>query len=165
MTQSTFICKTFCESLRVRELQNGYAISTPYDTFVGDPLSFYAVRTDGTSAYRVFEDGTLIPHLEAAGATLENTSRHAALLQMLEEHGASFDDHTGELFRNVDDSDDLGAACLDFMALLIRVRDLLFMVQERAKNTWLEDARIAVRKALEGSASIREGEPVSEGWG
>jgi len=128
---------------------------------MGEELSFYALRKEGEQ-FRIFDDGTTIPHLEALGATLDNSTRSAALTEILKEHHANYDDVRGEIFRYVESEESLPRAVLDFAAVLLRVSDLLFMVQERAENTFREDVRKQVYAALESRAVISENEPVSD---
>lgn len=156
------ICQEFCDGLRVREIKDGYAISTPYQNFLGDELAFYALRDATAGGFRIFDDGTTVAHLEAQGATLDNQTRNAALWEILNGHNAGYDDNRGELFMFVPSEDGLPRAALDFMAVLLRVNDLLFMIQERAENTFREDVRNQVITALAGRARIAEGEAVTE---
>jgi hypothetical protein len=160
MNQET-LCKAFCDQLRVREIPQGYAISTAFESFMGEDLSFYALRNTGSDSYRLFEDGTLIPHLEAIGASLENEARREAFTKMLTEHRAAFDDYRTEIFRNVGSREALEAACLDFMSLLMRVKDLSLSVHEKAENPFREEVRELLLSMLSGKAEIREQEPVS----
>lgn len=155
------ICAEFCNGLRVREVRNGYAISLPYKNFMGEELSFYALR-ETEDQFRIFDDGTTIPHLEAAGATLDNSTRSAAFGEILKEHQARYDENRGEIYRYVESEESLPRAVLDFAAALLRVSDLLFMIQERAESTFREDVRKQVFAALEKRAVISENEPVSD---
>jgi hypothetical protein len=51
------------------------------------------------------------------------------------------------------------------MSLLIRVKDLLLMVQERAESTFRDDVRALILSALSDKAEIKEQEPVSSELG
>ena len=155
------LCRAFCGQLRVREIPKGYAISMPFESFPGEDLAFYAIKSGDEGGYRIFEDGTLVPHLEAAGATLDNETRSEALASMLQEHRSSFDDYRGEFFRTVKPGETLEEACLDFMSLLIRARDLLLLVREKAESTFREDVRALILSTLADKAEIKEQEPVS----
>ena len=156
------ICREFCNSLSVREIRNGYAISTPYKNFLGDDLAFYALRNPEGEGFRLFDDGTIVPHLEAQGATLDNTTRLAALWDILNSYSAGYDDHRGELYMHVSGEQGLARAALDFMAIMLRVNDLLFMIQERAESTFREDVRNQVFAAFSGKANIVEAEAVTD---
>lgn len=155
------LCRAFCGQLRVREVPKGYAISTPLESFPGEDLAFYAIKSGDDGGYRIFEDGTLVPHLEAAGATLDNDTRHDALTKILQDHHSCLDEYRGELFRTVRSGETLEEACLDFMSLLVRTKDLLLMVQEKAESTFREDVRALIISALADKAEIKEQEPVS----
>ena len=160
MNQET-LCKAFCDQLRVREIPKGYAICTAFKSFMGEDLSFYAIRDTEEGGYRLFEDGTLIPHLEAAGASLGRDTRREAFMKMLAEHGAAFDDYRSEIFRTVAAGETLETVCLDFMSLLMRVKDLSLSIHEKTDNPFRDEVRDLLLSMLSGKAEIREQEPVS----
>lgn len=153
------ICRAFCDDLSVREIENGLAIATSYEDITGERLSFYALKREHGS-YRLIDNGLTIPFLEAAGATLDNENRRAALVQILKDHKADWDEHRGELAMSVANESALPKASLEFMALLLRVRDLLFLTQERVESTFREDVVRMLTEQIAGRAEIRENEPV-----
>lgn len=156
------ICQAFCSDLSVNEMANGYAISTPYEDVYGDPLGFYAVRgQDGT--FRMIDNGSTVAFLEAAGATLDSKTRLEALTKLLAEYRAEYDEERGELSVAHLRETDLPRASLNFMALLLRIRDLLFLTRENVENTFREDVINALTERLQGKATIRYQEPVAPG--
>ena len=83
------ICKAFCDDLGFRELEAGFVVTTAFSMSSGDPLGFFIVGPDGTGRYRIEDDGTTVPLIEAAGAELGSPTRADAFQSMLEEYGAS----------------------------------------------------------------------------
>jgi hypothetical protein len=155
------ICREFCAGLSVSELPNGYAISTAYNAPNGDPLGFYVIGPDDHGLFRVFEPGSLMPFLEASGASLEGATREEAFSALLHEYGATYESDSGEISLTHLDKEELPRATLDFLALLLRVQDLLLLTRERVESTFREDVVAALQERLKGRAIITEREPVS----
>jgi Domain of unknown function DUF1828 len=154
------ICKAFCDDLHVRQTAAGYAISTPYESVSGEPIGFYAIGPDEMGRFRLVDDGATITFLEAAGASLDgSTTRQNAFDELLSEYGAIYDDNMGELRIPDLEERELPLASLRFMALLLRLRDLLLMTRERVESTFREDVINALRERLGGRATIKEEEP------
>jgi hypothetical protein len=156
------ICKAFCSELSVREFSKGLAIGAPYSNLSGEPLGFYAIGPDQDGLYRLMDDGTTIPLIEASGASLESETRFAALQEILAEYHACYSDSERQLSLEQISEKDLPAKALQFIALLLRVQDLLLMTRERVENSFREDVLEKIRERFEGHASIRENEPVSK---
>jgi len=155
------ICKAFCAELSVREFHNGFAIGTPYGNLSGEPLGFYAVGPDDDGFYRIMDDGTTIPVIEASGASLDSETRYAAFREILSEYNASY----SELERHISiehvAKDDIASQSIQFIALLLRLQDLLLMTRERIEGSFRDDVLEKLRERFAGRASIRENEPVS----
>jgi hypothetical protein len=153
------ICRAFCESLSVREIANGLAIGTSYEDVTGEPLGFYAIRQiDGS--FRLMDSGLTIPFLESSGVSFDTENRREALAEILRQHRAHWDEDRGELAMSVSNEGELPRAALDFMALLLRVKDLLFLTQERTASTFREDVVRMLKDKIGERAKIRENEPV-----
>lgn len=155
------ICNAFCSDLFVREVSDGFAISTPYEDMYGDPIGFYALKTD-ECRFRLLDNGATVAFLEATGASVDGGTRQEVFSALLSEYGASFDEELGELSIGSLTESELPKSALRFMALLLRLKDLLLLTRERVESTFRDDVISALRERLEGIAEIREDEPVSE---
>lgn len=155
------ICRAFCSDLSVREIDAGYAISTPYDDVYGDPIGFYAIGGEA-GEYRLIDNGSTVAFLEAAGASVDSGTRLEVFTALLTEYGANYDDERGELSIPSVTLADLPKAALRFMALLLRLKDLLLLTRERVESTFRDDVIMALRERLKDSAEILEDEPISE---
>ena len=79
------ICAAFCDSLIVRQVPAGYAISTPITWFSGDTLSFYA-RVEGGRA-RLEDSGSLVFDLQGQGVDFSSENRMEILSSLFSDHG------------------------------------------------------------------------------
>jgi hypothetical protein len=154
------ICKAFCNDLSVRQTDSGYAISTPYNDVYGDPIGFYAML-DQDGRYRLVDNGSTVAFLEAAGADLESKTRYDAFHEILSEYRAEYSEERGELAIPFLAEEELPQASLQFMALLLRLRDLLLITRENVESTFREDIIAALHQRFEGHAEVNPGEPVS----
>lgn len=157
------LCKAFCDQLRVRDVPAGLAVSTAFTLSHGDPVGFYVIGPDILGRFRIEDDGTTIPMIEAAGADLEAQTRQEAVEAMLNEYGAIYDAERGELRTLPVAPDDIPHAALKFVALLLRLQDLVLLTPERVASTFREDAVKAIRVALANRATIRENESIAPG--
>ncbi len=155
------ICRAFCQDLSVRELKNGFAISTPFDDVEGNPLGFYAIGPGAEGRYRIIDSGATVAFLEAAGVTFDNEARQQAFAELLMEYGANYDDESGELVIPEIEEHNLPKAALGFMALLLRIRDFLLVTRERVESTFREDVITALKEKLTGRATVEEEKAVS----
>lgn len=157
------LCKAFCDQLRIRDVPAGLAISTAFGLTDGEPLGFYVVGPDPIGRYRIEDDGTTIALIEAAGASLETETRQEALDSMLTEYGARYDADKGELTTLPLTADQIPQAALKFVALLLRLQDIILLTPERAASTFREDAIRAIRTSLGERATIKENESIASG--
>lgn len=155
------ICSAFCSDLAVREIESGFAISTPYEDVYGDPIGFYAIA-EKSGDYTLIDNGSTVAFIESAGATLDSGTRLDVFNSLLTEYGAIYNDDRGELSILSVTATELPRASLRFMALLLRLKDLLLLTRERVESTFREDVITALRERLKDSAEIREDEPVSD---
>lgn len=153
------LCKAFCASLDVRTVPVGYVVRTPYDNADGDPLLVYFVR-EGRS-WRLEDDGTQVPWLEANGVDIGGKSRAAAFSSLLTEYGATFDYDRRTLASEPLDEDEVGAAAVRFVGLLLRLQDLALLSPQTVRNTWREDALAALHIAFDGVAALSESASLS----
>lgn len=150
------LCKAFCDELVVREVPAGLAVSTPFTLSSGEPLGFYIVGPDVTDRYRIEDDGTTMPLIEAAGVDLETQTRADAVAAMLEEYGAVYDYDRAELSTLPVPAEDVPQKALRFVALLLRLQDLLLLKPERIASTFREDAARAIKEAVGDRAVVYE---------
>jgi len=157
------LCKAFCDHLAVRQVPAGLAVSTAFTFAETEPVGFYIVGPDGLGRYRIEDDGNTIPLIEAEGIDLETQTRAEAVQELLSEYGASYDADRGELVTTYVSADQIPAAALKFVALLLRLQDLVLLTPERAASTFKEDATRAIRESLGSRAEIKENESIAEG--
>ena len=148
------LCSAFCQQLDVVEVPIGLAVGTGYLGNAGDRIGFYITGPDASGYWRIQDDGTTVPYIEASGADLSVSTRAEAFEMLLSEYGAIYDDEACELTTGPIERDDLPAAAIQFVALLLRVQDLVLLTGERARSTWVEEATMMLESAIEGKAEI-----------
>jgi len=154
------LCKAFCDELLVRKVPAGLAVSTGYD-WMGEPLGFYIVGPDNAGLYRIEDDGTIMPMIEACVSNLDSPTRATALEQMLTEFGAQYEEDRKELSTGPLKEQQIPRAAISFVGLLLRLQDLVLLTPERAESTFREDATRAIHNSLGSRANIRENESIS----
>ncbi len=154
------LCKAFCDELLVRKVPAGLAVSTGYD-WMGEPLGFYIVGPDNAGLYRIEDDGTIMPMIEAYVSNLDSPTRATALEQMLTEFGAQYEEERRELSIGPLKEHQIPRAAISFVGLLLRLQDLVLLTPERAESTFREDATRAIHNSLGNRAEIRENESIS----
>ena len=155
------LCEAFCDSISVRTVPAGLAISTTVASIDGDPIGFYVRGPMQDGRYRIEDSGLLIPRLHALGADFENETRRDTFYGLLNEYGASYDEDSFELVSEAVIKSEVPGASLRFVTLLLRVGDLEFMAQEKAASTFKHDAAAQIKRLIGQRATIRESEPVS----
>ena len=156
------LCKAFCDELLVRNVPAGMAVSTAFDGLGGEPLGFYVIGPDETGRYRLEDDGITMPLIEAQGADLDNKTRAEAFTAMMEEYGAGYNEASSELVTPSLTSDQLPVAAMRFVALLLRLQDLVLLTPERVVGTFKEDAARAIQNILtESDVEIKEDESIA----
>jgi Domain of unknown function DUF1828 len=149
------ICDVFCASLEVRSVPAGYAVSTPYSNADGDPLLIYFVR-DERQRWRLEDDGTQVPLLEANGVDLSGKARGEAFDALLDEYGVELNTHARTLCSPPLSEEELGAAAVRFVGLLLRLQDLALLSPQIVRSTFREDALTAIHKAFDGRADVSD---------
>jgi hypothetical protein len=155
------LCQAFCAALRMRSVPGGHVVETPYANSDGDPLLLYFIREGTASTWRIEDDGTQVPLLEASGVDIRGQSRGEALDFLLREYGASFDEDARTIKTPFMSEVELGAASVKFVALLLRLQDLALLSPHVVRNTFREDALAAIRAKFDGIASIDENVPIA----
>jgi hypothetical protein len=157
------LCKAFCDQLIVRQVPAGLAVSTAFTFAQTEPVGFYIVGPDPLGRYRIEDDGTTIALIEAEGIDLETQTRAEAVAELLTEYDASYNADSGELVTVPVPENQIPGAALKFVALLLRLQDLILLTPERAASTFKEDAIRAIRTSIGSRAEIKENEPIAEG--
>lgn len=156
------LCKAFCDELNIREVPAGMAVSTAFDGLGGEPIGFYIIGPDSADRYRIEDDGTTMPVLDALGADRDNKTRAEAFEAMLNEYEAVYDEESGELSSHWVQSDELPRVAMRFVALLLRLQDLELLTPERVASTFKEDASRAIIEAFKGrDVDITENESIA----
>lgn len=149
------ICDAFCDSLDVRAVPAGYAITTPYENADGDPILVYFVR-DERGRWRLEDDGTQVPLLEASGVDLKGMPRGEAFKSLMEEYGAFYNPDACTIQSPPMPEDELGAGAVRFVALLLRLQDLALLHPQIVRSTFRADALAAIHQEFDGKADVEE---------
>lgn len=156
------LCKAFCGDVTVRNVPAGLAVGTVFRGLGGDLVGFYVTGSPALG-YRIVDDGATVAFLEAAGCDMSNSTRADALRELITQYDVEYDEQSGELRTAYMSMADIPRAAVRFIAMMIRIPDLLLLVPERVVSTFEDDARLRIRKALEGQARIVEDEPIAPG--
>ena len=155
------ICDAFCASLEVTKVPIGYAVSTPYENADGDKLLLYFIR-DERNRWRIEDDGTQVPWLEAIGVDLSARGpRGEAFEALLDEYGALYNKDACTIFSGPLDDAEIGGAAVRFVALLLRLQDLALLAPQIIRNTFRADAIAAIHLEFDGAANVGEQERFS----
>lgn len=130
------LCQAFCAALTMRSVPGGYVVETPYANADGDPLLLYYVRQGTSETWRIEDDGTQVPLLEANGVDISGQSRGEAPGFLLSQYGASFDQEGRTLQTPYMPETELGSASVKFVALLLRLQDLALLSPQVVRNTF-----------------------------
>lgn len=155
------ICEAFCAALDIRAVPAGFAVKTPYGDADGEPILIYFVK-DQRGRWRIEDDGTRVPWLEASGVDISGKARGEAFDALLEEYGANFDSDTRTIFTSPLSEEQLGPSAVQFSALLLRLQDLALLSPQIVRNTFKEDAIMAIHNSFDGLANVSESELVSK---
>ncbi len=155
------LCKEFCDQLRVRRVPAGLAVGTNFIGVNGDPIGFYIVGPNSSGQFRIEDNGATVPILESCGADLEIGSRATAFAELLREYGVEYDEERGELKTAPVSDADVPKVALRFVALLLRLQDLLLLTHERAASTFREEVLRDMQRAFRGRAEIATDEAVN----
>jgi hypothetical protein len=155
------LCKAFCAKLEFRTVPAGLAVGTAFKLTTGEPVGFFIVGPDERGLYRLEDDGTTMSFLESAGADQESETRADAFTALFEEYAAKYSMETGEIATGPLSREQIPEAALKFVALLMRLQDMLLLVPERAASTFREDALRDIRQSFGNRAVIRENESIS----
>ena len=156
------LCQAFCGDLKLTDVPVGFAVTTTFRRDDGDSVAFYLVR-DKTrpGIYRIEDDGTTIPFLEASGVDFTTDTRSEALNALLESHGVEFDEDEMLLHTLSMAESDLPKAAMRFLSFMLRINDFLLLTKDKVASTFKEDATSKILERLEGKAIVEQDKPVS----
>ncbi len=156
------LCQAFCGDLKLTDVPVGYAVTTTFRRDDGDSVAFYIVR-DKTrpDVYRVEDDGSTIPFLEASGVDFSTETRSDAFSALLDSHGVEFDEDEMLLHTDALREVDLPKAAMRFLSFMLRINDFLLLTKDRVTSTFKEDAAAQIIARLEGRATVEQDTPVS----
>jgi hypothetical protein len=156
------LCQAFCGDLKLTEVPVGFVVTTTFRRDDGDAVAFFVVR-DKTrpGIFRIEDDGTTIPFLEAAGVEFATGTRSDAFAALLEGHGVEFDEdemllHTDSMAEN-----ELPKAAMRFLSFMLRINDFLLLTKDKVASTFKEDAAARIQERLNGKAVVQIDAPVS----
>lgn len=155
------LCHAFCDAVTVRAVPAGLAIGTNYEGLGGDPIGLYVIGPDALGSYRIQDDGASVPILESLGADFGNKARRQAFQELLAAYNVEFDEDSGELRASSADAENVAPTVLRFLAFMLRLQDLVFMAEERAANTFREDALRELRSVIGDRAKLAQNYVVS----
>lgn len=155
------LCKAFCDDIRVRDVPFGLAVGTGFDTPSGDPIGFYVSKPDAQGLYRIQDDGATIFNLEAQGADIGIATRAEIFRSLLDEYGFEYDADEHLLQSPPIQHEEIAKKALNFVALLLRIQDIAFLVKERAASTFKDEVTRQLTERLKGRATIERNVPIA----
>lgn len=153
------LCQAFCNELTVREVPMGIAVSTAFSFPDGDKIGFYVKEVAG--GYEIQDNGLVFPALEANGLDRKNKSRAEALTTLMEEYNVALDEDDREFSLSAPTRDEIPGAALRFVSFLLRVGDLLLLVEERVASTFRFDVERILRERIGEGALIQSRQAIS----
>ncbi len=155
------LCEAFCQALDVYEVPAGMAVGTGFHREDGDRIGFFVIGPDADGRFVIQDDGVTVPYLEASGADLDIQARADAFHALLNEYGATYNEETCELMTLALDRNAIASSALKFVALLLRLQDILFLTREKVESTWVQEATRDLQIASAGRVAIEFDAPVS----
>lgn len=160
------LCRAFCGDLRLAEVPVGFAVSTAFCRDDGDAVSFYIARDAlHPNRFRIEDDGTTIPFLEASGVDFSTETRTDALSQLLSAYDVDLDETEMTIRTELLSESEIPAAAMKFVSFMLRVGDFLLLTRDKVTSTFKEDAMRMIHSKLDGRALVSENVPVSPAMG
>lgn len=157
------LCQAFCGDLKLTDVPVGYAVTTTFRRDDGDSVAFYIVRDKARPGYfRIEDDGTTIPFLEAAGVEFTTETRSEAFEALLLGHQVEFNEDEMLLYTAWMQEDELPKTAMRFLSMMLRINDFLLLTRDKVASTFKEDAARCILERLGGKAVIEQDKPVSE---
>jgi hypothetical protein len=157
------LCRALCSGLDMRPVPIGYAIKTPFRHEDGDAIAVYLRRNpEDSGSVRFEDDGATIASLEESGVSLSSDTRHEALVSLLKQYDAQYDEQGAIIFSEYVSEDRAPANFAKFLALMLRVQDLRLFTHERVRRAFRDDVRKLLDEHFHGRVAIEEDENPSE---
>lgn len=151
------LCRAFCNEISIKDVPAGLAVSTPFRRGDGDAVAFYVVADKTLPGLaRLEDDGATIPYLQACGVDFETQTRMKAFEALLAEHNAEYDATEAIIHTRRMRQEDIPAAALRFVALLLRLADFMLLREEHVESTFKEDATKRIKEKIGDRAHISE---------
>lgn len=160
MTLEDAITRAFCSTVRMQAVPAGLAVGTGFCRSDGDGIGFYVVR-DG-DGYRIEDDGSTLPLIEASGLSLSKGTRARAFQNLLAEYDVDYDEDDAELRTPRLPLENVPAAAMKFTALLLRLQDFALLHPETVHSTFRDDAVQEIRQKFGAVADIQVDAPVTD---
>jgi hypothetical protein len=154
------LCKAFCDSLSVREVPCGLAISTGFLDPTGDRIGFYVIATED-GVFRIEDNGVTLPMLEASGLDFSTGSRGEAMKDLQAEYGVMADPIDRVFAIDSLAERDVPAAALRFVSFSLRVRDFALMTEARVVSSFRDDVAKLLRQSIGDRAEVEESAPIA----
>lgn len=132
------LCRSFCESVRIRPVPCGYAVSSFFSDNSGDPIQFFIIEDGDT--YYLEDSGDFLATLKASDVDFETGTRASLLAQVLEDGNAFWDEDSFEIRSKTMDLSSLTEGMLLFTSALMRARDVGLLTRDVIRSTFREDA-------------------------
>lgn len=153
------LCSTFCQAITVNPVPSGFAVSAGFTDPSGDRIGFYVIA-DGEN-YHLEDDGDYLAQLQAMGIDFEKGQRQQLLDSVLQTAGAVWDHDTYEIKTGAFEETKLAEKMVQFLSVLLRIRDIELLTRDFIRSTFREDATAAIVEHFEKVANIDERMPVS----
>lgn len=154
------LCRAFCGALELTKVPVGFALRTPFSTSDGDPIIVYMIKEH--YKWRLEDDGTQVPMLEANGVDLTRGTRRAAFEALLKEYGVHFDRDSRTLRTPLLAEDAVGAAAFSMATLVLRLQDLAILSVTNVRSAFREDAIAAIHNTFDGRANVEDKSALAE---
>ena len=148
----TELCRAFCTELTVAAVPAGLAISGVLEDRGGDRIVAYIERVGG--GWRLADDGQFLADLSGRGIDWKRGTRADFVRQVLYSAAASVAADDVQIATATASEPPQAAAVIQFLAALVRVRDVAFWTQERVKSTFKDDAVAALQTRFRGIADL-----------
>lgn len=153
------LCSTFCQTITVNPVPCGFAVSAGFTDPSGDRIGFYVIA-DGEN-YHLEDDGEYLAQLHALGIDFEKGARQQLLDSVLQTAGAAWDHDTYEIKTGAFEEAKLTTKIVQFLSVLLRIRDLELLTRDFIRSTFREDATAAIVEHFQNVANINERTPIS----
>jgi hypothetical protein len=159
----TELCRAFCSDLSVAHVPSGLAVSGALEDRSGDRIIAFVERLgDG---WRLADDGQFLAELSGRGVDWKRGSRADFIRQVLASATASVVPNDTQIATATEVEPPKPRAVIQFLAALVRVRDVAFWTQERVRSTFKDDAIAALEAKFGTMATLARSVPVTPDLG